>query len=267
MKPQYIILLILSALGLAWMFFSSQEQEFDTRAAIEDGISQIVKKVDITDSEKETLKIQLALADYIANNGQPPSSLKELIPKYFFQVPINPETKKEIFYAKEGLSFKLGLQAEVEGKSERNKKLTDLAMVNPNEMDTDSFTYDPTGKRDPFKSFKFSTTGIIDLNKPPLERYAVDQLKVTAILADLTGSGGRTAIVEDATGKGYTVKKGTKVGNKSGVVVAIDEDKIHIVESIVDFTGKAKKYPAVLNLTKPKKDSQVQDNINKNAFR
>ena len=105
------------------------------------------------------------------------------------------------------------------------------------------------------------------MNKPPLERYSVGQLKITAILADLTGSGGRTAIVEDATGKGYTVKKGTKIGNKNGVVVAIDEDKIHIVESIVDFTGKAKKYPTVLNLIKARADSQVRDNINKNVFR
>ncbi len=266
MKPQYIILVVLSFLGLAWMLFFGQEEEFDTRAAIEDGIAQITEKVDITDAEKDTLKVQLALADYIANNGQPPTSLNDLIPKYFSDVPIDGNTGKQIFYAKEGLSFKLGLDVEQE-ESEGVKKLTDLAMVNPNTMDIDNFTYDPTGKRDPFKSFKFSKEGVVDMNKPPLERYAVGQLKITAILADLSGSGGRSAIVEDATGKGYTVKKGTKIGNKSGVVVAIDEDKIHIVESIVDFTGKSKKYPTVLNLIKAREDSQVQDNINKNVFR
>ena len=245
--------------------FFDQEEEFDTRAAIEDGIAQITEKVDITDAEKNTLKVQLALADYIANNGQPPVSLNELIPKYFFQVPIDEATGKQIFYAKQGISFKLGLDSEE--SSEGKKKLTDLALVNPNTMDVDNFTYDPTGKRDPFKNFEFSKEGVIDLNKPPLERYAVGQLKITAILADLTGSGGRSAIVEDATGKGFTVRKGTKIGNKNGVVVAIDEDKIHIVESIVDFTGKSKKYPTVLNLIKAKADSQVQDNINKNVFR
>jgi len=267
MKPQYIILLVISLLGLAWMFFFGQEKEFDTKAAIEDGIAQIVQKVDITDSEKETLKVQLALADFLANNGHPPITLKELVPKYFSSVPINPETKKEILYVRNGLSFALGEQEEEEEGNESVRKLTDLAMVNPNDMKMDDFTYDPTGKRDPFLVFNFSPSGKIDMSKPPLERHAVSELKVTAILADLRGSGVRTAIVEDPSGRGYTVKKGMKVGNKDGVVVAIDEDKVHIVESVVDFTGATKKYPAVLNLAKRKKDSQVEFNINNNAFR
>ena len=126
MKPQYIILIVLSFLGLAWMLFFGQEEEFDTRAAIEDGISQITEKVDITEAEKNTLKVQLALADYIANNGQPPTSLNDLIPKYFSDVPIDANTGKQIFYAKQGLSFKLGLDAQEDLEGVR--KLTDLAL-------------------------------------------------------------------------------------------------------------------------------------------
>ncbi len=267
MKPQYIILLIISLAGMAWMLFFGEAKEFDTKAAIEDGVAQIVEKVDITPSEKETLKVQLALADFLANNGHPPTTLNELVPKYFSSVPVDPETKKEIIYVRNGLAFAIGEQEEEEETSESVRRLTDLAMVNPNDMKMDNFTYDPTGKRDPFLVFNFSASGAIDMSKPPLERHAVNELKVTAILADLRGSGVRTAIVEDPTGRGYTVKKGMKVGNKEGVIVAIDEDKIHIVESVVDFTGATKKYPAVLNLAKRKKDSQVEFNINKNAFR
>lgn len=244
----------------------------DPKSALEQGISQVKKSgVKITQEEEELLKVQLALADFIASNGTPPESLAMLVPKYFDAVPKDSKSGKELAYAKSGMGFKLGAQVgtgnSMQIKKGSKSKLTELAMVNPNTLDIGHFTYDPTGRRDPFESFDFSPDGKIDMTKPPLERYTLGQLKVTAILSDFKGTGSRSAIVEDATGKGYSVRKGTKLGNRDGVIVAIDEDKIHVVESVVDFTGIAKKYPSILNLVREDLNAQVQDNLNKNLSR
>ena len=269
MNSRYIIGLV-AIIGLAfWGYSISSEPELmDPKAALNDGIAQVKKSVDITPEQEELLRIQLALADYIASNGVAPDTLDSLVPKYFDSIPRDSKTGKSLAYQKSGFGFKLGAQVDaIKTTSRKDKILTDLAMVNPNTLDIGHFTYDPTGKRDPFESFDFSPDGKIDMSKPPLERYALGQLKVTAILSDFKIAGNRTAIVEDATGKGYSIRKGTRLGNRDGVVVAIDEDKIHVVESIVDFTGVAKKYPAVMNLIRKDVNTQVQDNLRQNLGR
>ena len=99
------------------------------------------------------------------------------------------------------------------------------------------FVYDPTGKRDPFRPFDFSPPAATDESKTPLERYALGQLKLTAVL---DGIAEPAAIVENAAGKGFTVKKGTKIGPNNGEVVEIRKDRLIIVETTTDFTGQTR---------------------------
>jgi Tfp pilus assembly protein PilP len=46
--------------------------------------------------------------------------------------------------------------------------------------------------------------------------------------------------VESVTGKGFTIRLGTKIGQKNGEVVQILKDKVVIVETETDFTGETK---------------------------
>jgi Tfp pilus assembly protein PilP len=264
-------ILVLVALLLVGVLVYSQfsSGSVDVRTSINSGIEKAKESTKLTKAQEELLKLQLALADFTASNGAPPPSLDSLVPKYFDAVPKNPNTGLPYEYKKKGPGYALG-SGEAERK-ERESAQEILAraglggeFVNPNQMQLVNFTYDPTNRRDPFKPFN-SDAAEIDYSLPPLQRYELGQLKVTAILADIAGSGGRTAIVEDASGRGYPIKKGVRIGNRKGVVVAIDEDKIHVLETIVDFTGKEKKFPRVLKLNKRQRDINVQDAIQRNT--
>ncbi|OQX61222.1 MAG: hypothetical protein B5M56_09670 [Desulfococcus sp. 4484_241] len=63
----------------------------------------------------------------------------------------------------------------------------------------------------------------------PLEKIGLSQLRLTGII--MAASGNR-AIVEDSTGKGYVIRKGTYIGLNSGVVEKIAEDRVIVVETI-----------------------------------
>lgn len=119
-------------------------------------------------------------------------------------------------------------------------------------------TYDPKGRFDPFQPlFKEQDTQTNPDNKKlrkrrkpqtPLERIALSQLKLTAILRS---SGGNYGLVEDATGKGYVVKKGTYIGLNSGRVTEIDKDRIVVEEEIENVMGALTLHNAELKLQKP----------------
>lgn len=264
-----IVLIVFSLFLFGYLaYIQLTEGKIDPRQSIESGIEFAKESAKIDRDQEDLLRLQLALADYTASNGKPPSSLDSLVPTYFDSVPKNPVTGVAFKYVKNGPGYSLGSSAKDDEEMSPAELLAKAGLgggfVNPNDMELIHFTYDPTNRRDPFRPFN-SETGEVDLSLPPLQRYEIGQLKVTAILADITGSGGRTAIVEDATGRGYPVKKGVKIGNRKGVVVAIDEDKVHVLEIIKDFTGKEKKFPRTLKFNKKdRKDGNIRENIRRN---
>ena len=77
---------------------------------------------------------------------------------------------------------------------------------------------------------------------------AISQLKLSAIMRTPEGN---SAIVEDATGKGYVVKKGTYIGLNSGQVVDINRDRILIEEEIENVMGELKIVNIEMKLQKP----------------
>jgi type IV pilus assembly protein PilP len=119
--------------------------------------------------------------------------------------------------------------------------------------------YDPKGRFDPFEPlFKDEAN---DQPAPvskekrkkrtpqtPLERVAISQLKLSAIMRTAKGN---SAIVEDASGKGYVIRKGTYIGLNSGQVVKIDKDHVMIEEEMENVMGELVIQNTELKLQKP----------------
>lgn len=104
--------------------------------------------------------------------------------------------------------------------------------------------YDPAGKIDPFEplfqekanSAKTENTPIIDHRpqKGPLESIDTSQLKLTGIIY---ATGRNFALVQEASGKGHVVKKGTYIGTQGGKVIEIINKKVIIGEKWQDNNG------------------------------
>jgi Tfp pilus assembly protein PilP len=221
------------------------------KESLENRVTEAKKNRSLSEAQENFLKIQLALVNYQVMNRVPPDSLNQLVPTYFDSVPKNSETGKPFDYVKEGNKYKLsGLSTasgtQVAGNTVTLPKLDckpndkvcleKQAFVNPNEIVEDTFRYDPTGKRDPFQPFDFSARPKNPNASTPLEQYDLGQLRLTAVLADQIK--GPTGIIEDQVGKGFNVKIGTRIGINSGVIVSIEKDRIKVLETEKDLTGK-----------------------------
>ncbi len=80
-------------------------------------------------------------------------------------------------------------------------------------------------KTEPSKSTRILT---------PLEKLDLSQLKLVGIVR---GGSGTRALIEETSGKGYIIKKGTYIGIHSGKVSDILDDKIIIDEEHEDYSG------------------------------
>lgn len=115
------------------------------------------------------------------------------------------------------------------------------------------FTYDASGRRDPFAPIVQPTEGgQLDANLPPLQRVSLTELNLIAIV---WGSYGYTAMVQTPDGKGYTVRRGTKVGPNNGVVSTITERGIIVQERFTDVYGN-KQEREYVKLLHPKEGSE-----------
>ncbi len=120
-------------------------------------------------------------------------------------------------------------------------------------------SYNPKGRFDPFEPlFKEEPQAIEEVGKKgqrhkrvpqtPLERIALSQLKLSAIIRAASGNCG---LVEDATGKGYVIEKGTYIGLNSGKVVRIEPDRVVIEEEVESILGNLVIQNTELKLQKP----------------
>lgn len=120
-------------------------------------------------------------------------------------------------------------------------------------------TYDPAGRFDPFEALFKEAPSAFAINaskdkrqkrapQTPLEQVALSQIKLSAIIRAPSGN---RALVEDATGKGYVVSKGTFIGLNSGQVVQIDRDRLIIEEEVENLLGELTVQTTELKLQKP----------------
>ena len=84
--------------------------------------------------------------------------------------------------------------------------------------------------------------------KTPLEKIELSQLQLKAII--LAPSGNK-ALVEESTGKGYIIRKGTYIGRHDGKVIKILKDKVVVEELIENYEGKMIAEEKEIKLPKP----------------
>ena len=121
-----------------------------------------------------------------------------------------------------------------------------------------SYFYDPTGKADPFKPlFATEAERIMPAQQKakrqrlpltPLQRIDLSQFKLVGIVLS---HGGNKALVEEPSGKGYIISKGTYIGQNFGRVKRILEDKVVVEEEVEDYlSGEMKLQATELKLQK-----------------
>jgi type IV pilus assembly protein PilP len=135
----------------------------------------------------------------------------------------------------------------IEKKKEEPGKVTERK--EPEKREEVEYAYNPAGKPDPFKPFIQLTPAKGSRGGPltPLQKYEISQLKLVAIISTPEGN---VALVEDATGKGYFLKKGTWVGKNDGKVTKILKDKVIVEEVYQDIFGQTKTNEITLVLHK-----------------
>lgn len=123
--------------------------------------------------------------------------------------------------------------------------------------------YNPKGKIDPFVPLvrtekKKAGSGIVAATrkterkkrKPttPLERIELSQLSLKAIVRSAQGN---KALVQEASGKGYIVTKGTFIGVNQGTVIDIQKDRVIVEEEVENIQGDITLKTRELRLPKP----------------
>lgn len=107
-------------------------------------------------------------------------------------------------------------------------------------------SYDPSGRRDPFKPIGLDkSVGKENPDIPPLQRVGLTELSLIGIM---WGGFGYTAMVQTPDGKGYTIRRGTKVGPNGGVVSSITENSVIVKEQYRDVYGKEQVHEYVKHL-------------------
>ncbi|HJL40222.1 MAG TPA: pilus assembly protein PilP [Myxococcales bacterium LLY-WYZ-16_1] len=120
------------------------------------------------------------------------------------------------------------------------------AMEDPTEV---PYAYSPIGKRDPFRNlFDVLQQEESQQELTELQKFELDQLRLVAVVSRISTP---YAMVEDPSGKGHTLTRGTLIGKNWGQVSQIREDCVVINEEYRDYTGRKVTNKTSLCLPKP----------------
>lgn len=121
---------------------------------------------------------------------------------------------------------------------------TSVQEIAKTEPPVTEYRYYPEGKTDPFSPLvgglepddKQISKGEIKKRVPltPLEKVDLSQLKLTGIIRSKDGN---KALIEESSGKGYIITKGTFIGINSGKVTDILKDRVIVEEEVEDILG------------------------------
>jgi type IV pilus assembly protein PilP len=114
----------------------------------------------------------------------------------------------------------------------------------------ESYSYDPSGRRDPFKPLITATkpTAAFSqqrLNCPPLQDFELASLKLVAIV---WGDMGRRAMLKAPNGRGYSVTEEMLIGRNCGRIRRIETNAVVVEETRRDAEGNVSKEEVVLRL-------------------
>ena len=118
------------------------------------------------------------------------------------------------------------------------------------ETEETPYSYDPTNKVDPFKSFitireELEEKEAREKPRTYLETLDLSQLTISAII--MAGAE-HWALVRDSKGDGHVIKVGTPIGSRGGRVTEILEDKVVVRESFRDIRGRELSRERILKL-------------------
>jgi type IV pilus assembly protein PilP len=120
--------------------------------------------------------------------------------------------------------------------------------------------YNPIGKRDPFRSPDAEPATQAALANAtctePLCRFDIDQLTLVAVVS---GDANPLAMVQDPAGRGYFVRRNTRVGRQGGKVTQIMSDAVVITEYFTTPDGKTTANPVTLAIKSEKIPDQETD--------
>ncbi|HET6984788.1 MAG TPA: pilus assembly protein PilP [Myxococcaceae bacterium] len=116
-----------------------------------------------------------------------------------------------------------------------------------------AYVYNPIGKRDPFRSPDAEPATQAALANAtctePLCRFDIDQLTLVAVVS---GDANPLAMVQDPAGRGYFVRRNTRVGRQGGKVTQIMSDAVVITEYFTTPDGKTTANPVTLAIKSEK---------------
>ena len=120
-------------------------------------------------------------------------------------------------------------------------------------MEFSGTSYDPSGRRDPFlPMIQLGQQVEQDASLPPLQRVGLTELSLIGVL---WGNYGYTAMVQTPDGKGYSIRRGTRIGPNDGVVSSITERGIIVQERFTDVYGN-KQEREYVKLLHPKEGTE-----------
>jgi Tfp pilus assembly protein PilP len=107
------------------------------------------------------------------------------------------------------------------------------------------------GRRNPFKAPTSAittdfggTNGAVGPLSSPLERYELDEVKLSAILWDITNP---KAMFLDPTGEVHILAKDDRIGRRKGYIAAIRENEVVVIE-ITSFNGEQQYSPKIISI-------------------
>jgi hypothetical protein len=106
--------------------------------------------------------------------------------------------------------------------------------------------------RDPFRPFTLSLRAETRENEvlTPLQRYELPQLRLAGIVLELSPP---RAMLQDNAGMGYIITPGTPIGNRHGIVKAIEPRRVVVEEQIIDYYGREQTHQVVIEMAKEDK--------------
>lgn len=110
-----------------------------------------------------------------------------------------------------------------------------------------SYTYNPFGKRDPFRSFISEKGSTLKDSKDPLLNFDLNKFTLTGVVWGITNP---KAIVVDGDGRGHIISRGTRIGRNRGQVIRILKEEVIIAEEYRDPLGKLMVSESTLKLNK-----------------
>jgi type IV pilus assembly protein PilP len=126
------------------------------------------------------------------------------------------------------------------------------ATQTPQPPQEEAYRYNPEGRIDPFRPFvdldaaaKKKTEKSRVLPQNPLQRLGIEQFRLVGVIE---GNKSRRAMVQDASGKFYSLVPGSYIGLNKGRVTEIHKDSVIVHERITTDEGKIESRRQVMKL-------------------